>query len=148
MEYRLISALASDEQWLEYLRRDVYQELFYATWGGWDEARHARHFTECIKRGNISIIEVDGVRVGMIQLFEEPDTVEVGEIQIQPGEQNRGVGTCVLRDTIKNAHQQQKRVFLTVALKNDKAFQLYHRLGFRQVAQTDTHYRMVCEPED
>ncbi len=39
MEYRLIGALASDEEWLERLRRDVYQELFQTTWGGWDEAR-------------------------------------------------------------------------------------------------------------
>ena len=146
MEYRLTSAVASDEHWLERLRREVYQELFQATWGGWDEARHARHFTECIKRGNISIIEVDGVRVGMIQRFNEPDTVEVGEIQIQPGDQNRGIGTCVLRDIIRNAHQQHKRVLLTVALQNEKALRLYHRLGFHQVAQTDTHYHMACEP--
>jgi ribosomal protein S18 acetylase RimI-like enzyme len=146
MEYRLVSALTADEGWLERLRRDVYQELFQATWGGWDEARHARHFAECLQGGNISVIEVNGTRVGMIQLFDQPDTVEVGEIQVQPGYQNRGIGTYVLRDTIDKAHRQRKKVFLAVGLKNDKALRLYQRLGFRQVARTDTHNHLVCEP--
>ena len=146
MEYRLVRASIADEGWLEHLRRDVYQELFQATWGGWDEARHARHFAECLRGGNISIIEVNGMRVGMIQLFDQPDTVEVGEIQIEPGQQNRGIGTSVLRDTIARSHWQRKKVVLAVALKNDKALRLYQRLGFRQVAQTDTHNHLLCEP--
>jgi ribosomal protein S18 acetylase RimI-like enzyme len=82
----------------------------------------------------------------MIQLFDQPDTVEVGEIQVQPGYQNRGIGTYVLRDTIDKAHRQRKKVFLAVGLKNDKALRLYQRLGFRQVARTDTHNHLVCEP--
>ena len=68
---------------LERLRRDVYQELYMATFGSWDEGRHVRQFGECLIRGGISIIEVYRVRVGMIQLFDQPDAVE-GEIQIQP----------------------------------------------------------------
>ena len=84
MNYQLIAASNEDEAWLENLRRNVYQELFYATWGGWDEARHTRHFSECIARGHIFIIEVDGLRVGMIQIFDEANALEVGEIQVQP----------------------------------------------------------------
>src|SRR6476660_6731346 len=75
------------------LRRDVYQELFKMTFGSWDETRHARQFGECLNRGGISIIEVDGAPVGMIQLFDQSDAVEVGEIQIQPSHPNQGIGT-------------------------------------------------------
>ena len=146
MAYQLVPASIGDQEWLERLRRDVYQELFFATWGGWDEARHARHVAECLIRGGLWIIHVDGARVGMIQLFDQPDAVEVGEIQIQPTHQNRGVGTRVLRDIVARAHQQHKKVSLSVALKNDRAYQLYQRLGFRQVARTDTHNHMVCDP--
>lgn len=146
MEYRLVSAVPSDNAWLEDLRRTVYQDLFQATWGGWDEARHARHFADCIRRGHVSIIEVDGVRVGMVQLFEEPSSVEVGEIQVQTSYQNRGIGTRVLSDIIANAHRHGKCVRLEVGLKNDKAFRLYERLGFRRVAQSETHHHMECEP--
>ena len=71
-------------------------ELFFATWGRWDEGRHLRHCAECWERGGIFCIQVDGVRVGMIQLFDQPDAIEVGEIQIQPSHQGRGIGTRLM----------------------------------------------------
>jgi ribosomal protein S18 acetylase RimI-like enzyme len=142
MTYRLVQAVGDDKDWLDRFRRSVYQELFQATWGGWDEAGHARHFAECLQRANIFIIEIEGERVGMTQLFDQPDTVEVGEIQILPDHQNRGIGTHVLRDVIANAQNERKKVFLTVGLNNDRAYQLYLRLGFTQIAQTDTRYHM------
>ena len=147
MQYRLISTLPSDETWLEALRRSVYQELFQATWGGWDEDRHRRHFSECIRRGQISIVEVDGARIGMVQLFDEAEAVEVCEIQIQPEHQNRGVGTRVLKDIIAEAHRRRKPVRLRVGLKNERAFRLYERLGFRRVEQSETHNHMECHPD-
>src|SRR5436309_8232800 len=99
MADELVPASIEEKGWLEHLRRDVYQELFKATFGGWDEARHARQFAECWERGCISIIKVDGAPVGMIQLFEQPDAVEVGEIQIRPSHQSEGIGSRVLKDT-------------------------------------------------
>jgi len=147
MAYQLTPASIEDQEWLERLRRDVYQELFKATFGGWDEARHARQFSECWKRGGISIIEVDGAPVGMIQLFDQLDRVEVGEIQILPSCQSQGIGSRVLRDLIARVHQQQKRVSLSVALKNERGYRLYERLGFQKVGQNDTHNHMACDPQ-
>lgn len=46
MNYRLIPATVADETGLERLRREVYQELFYATFDAWDESRHLRQFTD------------------------------------------------------------------------------------------------------
>ena len=146
MSYRLVRASDEDEAWLERLRRSAYQELFDATFGGWDEARHARQFSECWRQGGISIIEVDGVRVGMIQLFERPNGVEVGEIQILPSHQNVGIGGRVLKDVIARAHQQRRKVLLSVGLKNERAYQLYQRLGFQKVACNETHNHMACNP--
>ena len=39
-------------------------------WGAWDEARHQRHFAECIELGEINIIELNGERAGIIQIFD------------------------------------------------------------------------------
>ena len=147
MVYQLVPASIEDEAWLERLRRDVYQELFMATFDSWEEARHARQFSECLNRGGISIIEVDGARVGMIQLFDQPDAVEVGEIQIQPSHQNQGIGSRVLKDTIDRVHEHRKKVLLSVALKNERAYHLYQRLGFQKVAHNDTHNLMACNPQ-
>jgi ribosomal protein S18 acetylase RimI-like enzyme len=145
--YRLIPASIEDEVWLERLRRDAYQDLFVATFGGWDEARHARQFTECLNRGGISIIEVDGARMGMIQLFDHTDAIEVGEIQIQRSHQNQGIGSRVLQDTIARVHEQRKKVLLSVALKNERAYRLYQRLGFQKIAHNETHILMTCSAQ-
>ena len=145
MEYRLIQAVPADETWLEDLRRQVYQDLFQATWGGWDESRHSRHFSECMRKGHISIIEVNGARVGMIQLLEGSDNIEVAEIQVQPSHQSHGIATRLLSDIITKAQQQRKHVRLRVGLKNEGAFRLYRRLGFRHVSQSETHNHMEYE---
>ena len=147
MLYQLVPIASEDRSWLEGLRRAVYHDLFIATWGSWDEARHLRHCNDCWERGEIFAIEIDGFRVGMIQLFEYADTVEIGEIQIQPSCQGRGIGTQLLQDTIARAHEQRKKVSLSTGLKNFRAIQLYERLGFTHVAQTKTHYHMEFVPE-
>ena len=139
MNYELVSATRDDQQWLEQLRRSVYRDLFFATWGDWDEARHLRHCSECWDLGSIFRIEVDGTRVGMIQLFEQPDAIEVGEIQIAPPYQGRGIGSQLLRDTVRKAQTFGKKVVLATGLKNQRAFSFYQRLGFNHVGQTETH---------
>lgn len=42
MSYTLRPTNESDKAWLDQLRRLAYQDLFYATWGHWDETRHER----------------------------------------------------------------------------------------------------------
>ena len=148
MRYRMRDATSADEAWLEGVRRRAYADLFDATWGGWDEARHARHFSESMKRGHISIIELDGERAGMVQLVEASGALEVGEIQIDPRHQNRGLGTRVLLDVISGAHAQGRDVRLSVGLKNEKAIRLYERLGFQPVGRSDSHLHMECEAPD
>jgi ribosomal protein S18 acetylase RimI-like enzyme len=139
MNYQLVATAEDDRQWLEQLRRSVYRALFFATWGNWDEARHLRHCSECWDQGSIFCVEVGGVRVGMIQLFEHPNSIEVGEIQIAPPHQGRGIGSQLLRDTVRDAHSRGKKVSLATGLKNYRAFSLYQRLGFDHVGQTETH---------
>ena len=144
--YRLLRAVARDQRWLDQLRRTVYRELFIATFGKWDERRHARHTRECWDRGHISIIQVDGERVGMIQILDHPHSVEIGEVQIQPAYQRRGIGSRVLSDVISQAHKRGKSVALSVALKNEQAYRFYQRHGFRQISQTETHCQLQSDP--
>ena len=146
MRYRLNPATPADQAWLEALRRAVYQDLFLATWGSWDESRHLRHCAECWERGNIYTVELDSERVGMIQLHEYADRLEIGEIQIQPSHQSRGIGSRLLRDVQARAHAQRKKVALSTGLKNLRAVRLYERLGFQHVSQSESHFHMHSEP--
>lgn len=56
MRCRLTEATSADDAWLESLRRRAYAHSFEATWGGWDEERHTRQFSESVNRGPVSII--------------------------------------------------------------------------------------------
>jgi ribosomal protein S18 acetylase RimI-like enzyme len=147
MRYRLLRATVDDQRWLDQLRRSVYRELFIATFGSWDEARHVRHVSECWDLGHISIIEVGGERVGMIQILDQTDFVEIGELQIQPSHQGHGIGSRILSDVVEQVHKRGKSVRLSVALNNERACEFYQRCGFRHVAQTETHNQLQCEPD-
>lgn len=144
--YSLRPAAAEDEAWVEALRRSVYHDLMVRTFGAWDEPRHARHHAACWARGNILVVEVDGHRVGMIQLHETSGTVVIHEIQMRPSEQRRGLGTRLVRDTQARAHASGRSVQLSVALKNDGALRLYSRLGFDEVGRTDSHRQLESRP--
>lgn len=141
-KYLLKPATDADMEWLDRLRRDVYRELFNATWGRWDETRHQRHFAESWESGHISIIEIDGQDVGMVQILESPQSVEVAEIQICPECQGQGLGTRVLSDVVDVAAKRKKPVSLYLGLKNLRAYDLYRRLGFRETGRSDTHVFM------
>ena len=141
--YELIAATSAHHEWLEILRREAYADLFQATWGGWDEARHVRHFAECLKQEHINIIVVGDDHVGMIQMFDQPQALEIGEIQIRAQDRNRGIGSRVLLDAIGKARRHGKVVRLNVALKNLAALRLYERLGFRQTGRSETHYHLA-----
>jgi ribosomal protein S18 acetylase RimI-like enzyme len=146
MRYRFIRAALHDRRWLDQLRRSVYRDVFLATFGRWDEARHVRHTRECWDHGFISIIEVDEERVGMIQILDQTDFVEIAELQIQPRHQNHGIGRRILGDVVTQAHKRGKSVKLSVALKNERAYDFYLRCGFQEVAQTETHKQLQCDP--
>ena len=143
--YRLVPATPEDRAWLETLRRAVYQELFVATWGAWDEARHQRHCAECWERGGIHVVEVDGARVGMIQQIEHGDAIEVGEIQIHPSHQGKGTGSRLLEDALTQAHSRGQKVVLSAGSRNHRAIRLYERLVFQPGFRGETHVHMESD---
>lgn len=120
MKYELRDATFADEIWLEGL-------------------------AESMKRGHLSIIEVGGVRVGMLQVIAEGRAVEIAEIQVDPGHQGRGLGTRVLLDVMAAAAAEGRVVRLNVGLRNGEAIRLYERLGFVLEGQSDTHRHMTYE---
>jgi ribosomal protein S18 acetylase RimI-like enzyme len=146
VDYELERASESSRTWLDDLRRHAYFDLLVAIFGGWDEDRHRRHCDDCWGRGEISLVVVSGARVGMIQVFERPGEVQIGEIQIHPDHQNQGIGTRLLEDVIAMAERQGKDVKLAVGLENERAYRLYQRLGFRCMAQSDTHHHLQRPP--
>ena len=142
MEYALRPASEADKAWLDQLRRQAYADLFVATWGGWDEERHIRHFAESWRQGHIRVVWVGDAPVGMIQVLESDDAVTIEEIQILPAYQSRGLGRALLNGVVDRARSQRKHTELAVALENVRAKALYLRLGFEEIDVSDTHFHM------
>jgi ribosomal protein S18 acetylase RimI-like enzyme len=67
-------------------------------------------------------------------------------IQLLPQHQGRGIGTSLIDVLFKEARDEGKRLTLQVLKVNDRARQLYERLGFSTVEETDTHYLMKAAP--
>lgn len=132
----------ADRFWLDDLRRAVYRDLFDATWGGWDEARHRRHFSSCWERGGIEVLLAEGQPIGMLQIEIRADAVELVELQIQPAQQGIGWGTRVVRELQERARREGRRLVLGTGLHNLGAQRLYLRLGFRETSRSATHVHL------
>lgn len=142
--YDLRNSLETDNVWLDSLRREAYKNLFFETWGDWDEDRHTRHFTSCLSEGHIQIIEINQLHVGMIQLFDLDDAIEISEIQISASYQGKGLASQIIRDILRKAKNLNKKVTLSAGLKNIGAIKLYKKLGFKEVNRTETKIYMEC----
>ena len=88
---------------------------------------------------------LDCQREGEIAGFVGLDGESIAGLFVAPDQQNRGVGTALLR----HCQQRYPRLRLTVYEENEGARRLYERLGFRQTASRETphpgHRELVME---
>jgi ribosomal protein S18 acetylase RimI-like enzyme len=141
--YTLRLATQADCEFLYELKKACLKEYVAATWG-WDESYQKSHFSHHFKPANSQIIVVEGYDVGQLSVENHPGEIYIGGIYILPIYQGQGLGTTILRDLIAQARIQQSTIRLQV-LRVNPARQLYERLGFRIVAQNETHYQMAIE---
>lgn len=90
----------------------------------------------------VRVILADDLAIGMLQVSESQHELYLGNILISPDYQNRGIGTAVIRKVLQRAETLGLPVRLQV-LKQNRAINLYRRLGFRLVGVTRAHYVMT-----
>lgn len=68
---------------------------------------------------------------------------------IQPGYQGVGWGKGLLNNLLNTARKKKSRVvFLEVRASNKRAFALYHRLGFNEIATRKNYYPAAGEQRE
>ena len=134
------SAKAQDYEFLYSLHVATMKEYVDKTWG-WDDFAQKRFFKKGFEPDKLQIITLNNQDIGMISLEESPEDIFLRAIEISPQYQNQGIGTYIVQKLINNASQNNKAVVLYV-LKVNPAQNLYARLGFTKIAQTDTHFIM------
>lgn len=141
----LRQATIADSKFCYDVKKAAFREYVEQIWG-WDEAYqrrvHARHFDA----SSIEIITYEGRDAGWLEVRHGTEATLIANIYVYPEYQNRGIGTRLLEKVLREAEQNDVPVKLGVLKVNARARQLYERLGFRVVSETDTHYLMEVSP--
>jgi len=88
-----------------------------------------------------NIILLNDEPVGLLKIDKSKDAIEVLQLQIDPGQQGKGLGKTILQSILEEASSAGKKVALSV-LKSNKAQHLYSSLGFKTVDEDEHSYFM------
>lgn len=82
-------------------------------------------------------------KVGYFNFHEENNKLEIDDLYIFEMYRDKGIGTMIIKDCIKESNEKNIPIFLYVFSKNTKAVSLYTRLGFEITEKIkDTRYIM------
>lgn len=136
MKIALRPATNEDLEWLspfyEALMRPVV-ELTHP----WDETK----LSKMLSRGAASVVMPQGMDIGFFRVDDSADCIYLGDIQIHPHHQNKGIGTRLLRGLKLRAAREGRPIRLRV-LKGNPAMEFYRRLGFNETIELDNCFEM------
>ena len=133
-------ATPEDYGFLYALHCTTMYDYIEATWG-WDEAWQQSHFKEHFQPDANQIIMLNGHDIGRVEVDYKEDRAHIGNIQILPEHQSKGIGSVVILKIIRHAQRQERFVTLQV-LKVNPARRCYERLGFVVEGEDDAHFKM------
>lgn len=147
MDYQLRPAVPEDRDWIYACKAASVRPYVEPIWG-WDEAFQRRDFDgDFGSIGQFSVIEAAGQPIGFLQVLEEKDCVEVAELHLVSDCRGQGIGSSILRRLLNQCRNQGRTLRLGCFKENHRAKALYQRLGFRQTAETETHYVLEAAPD-
>lgn len=91
------------------------------------------------------IIELEGQPIGRLFLHESPSNIYLMDIALVPAQRGRGIGTRLLKDILRKAHESGRGVTCHVEVPNP-AQRLYRRLGFTPIGDHGVYVEMECKP--
>lgn len=140
MEITFRQIKAEDFEFLWRLHNAALKEYVARTWG-WNEALQREMFEREFKPDDGKIILADGADAGFFRVIEKKTETLLVSIRLLPEFQNKGIGAKIIKDLLEKSEKTEKPVTLQV-LKINPAQNLYKRLGFEIVGETETHFWM------
>ncbi|MCC9661941.1 MULTISPECIES: GNAT family N-acetyltransferase [Pseudoalteromonas] len=95
------------------------------------QARVAEHFEHS------HLVFAEAQCVGLAKFTREQDHINLLQLQIEPTEQGKGLGTKVL-----HALKNEANVINLTVLKANPAYGLYQRAGFKTIGEDDYEFHM------
>jgi ribosomal protein S18 acetylase RimI-like enzyme len=109
---------------------------------GWNESEQREVFEQRLMLPSNRIVMLSEQRIGVVAILKGPLADVVTRIAILPELQNQGIGSYLMRSIQEQSARDGRFVRLSV-LKCNPARNLYERLGFRTVRETDQECHMV-----
>jgi ribosomal protein S18 acetylase RimI-like enzyme len=144
-EVTLRSATEQDSEWVFLVKKAALGKYIEQTWG-WDEDFQRQFHANDYDPVETQIIVEGGSDVGWMIVSETETEVQLQEIYIHPDYQHHGIGSHLVGLVLAKAETQKKPVRLQVLKVNQRARQLYERLGLGIVGETDKYYLMSTTP--
>jgi RimJ/RimL family protein N-acetyltransferase len=107
-------------------------------------AQHSHYFSHYPK-GDYLIVEKNKKPIGRIYLDRDEKSICLLDIALIPESRNKGLGTELLKQLIKEAQEGQKKITIHVESFNP-AYQLYQKLGFKHVEDKGVYQYMEWYP--
>ena len=140
MDYKIRFATPDDHDLIYTLKAESVRPYVERIWG-WDEDYQRNDFDgDFAHIDQFNVIEIDGRFVGFVQYYFEYPYFEVVEIHLLPEYRGKGIGSDILRYLQKVCIAQDRKIRIGCFKENHRAKHLYHKLGFMQTEETDTHY--------
>jgi ribosomal protein S18 acetylase RimI-like enzyme len=143
LDYALRPASKDETEALYTIHRAAMENYVSQTWGSWDDAWQRDHFANHWPDVRLAI-ESSGQLAGFLDLDEQGESIHVGNIELRPESQGKGIGSAILKAVQQRAELKRVPVTLQV-LKVNPARALYERLGFQHTGETETHHLMAWE---
>ena len=91
------------------------------------------------------IIKLEEIPIGRLILTRSEKQILIIDIALLPGYRNRGIGTVLLKEIMKDARNSDLNIVLHVEFFNP-VINLYSRLGFIKTMATEVYHEMIWVP--
>ncbi len=141
LSWRLRPISDADFEWSFALHRDALGDYVNEIWG-WDPETQRRMFSERFVVQSRQVVEVDGERVGVLEIDDRPEELYLALLELSPPWQGKGIGTDLLRSVIAQARRSNKPLALHVLRTNPRARAFYKREGLYVARVEPTKFLM------
>ena len=141
MNINLRFATPDDKEFCRRVHHLAYRDVIVRQFGQWNETLQDSFFEKNWISSALQIIEFGGRAVGCFSRDIRHDDISINEIEVLPQYQSQGIGTQLLVQQLDEARRLRLPIHLQV-LRENRARNLYERLGFKAYDKTETHLLM------
>lgn len=143
MNYSFRPVTFDDFDFIFELKKQSFKCYVEKIWG-WEDNDQKERLRKDLEENleHKRIITLRGKDIGVyVAHITETGDLFINDISLLKEYQNKGIGTDILKKQLEENKNKGIRTILQV-FKDNKAKQLYEKLGFKIYNETETHYQM------